>query len=208
VPPVLSPASHPILWGDWSRCQTRRAWMTLLRTQTVTVTVAPLPALTAPPASVPLTRAQRAHWRLSWEQRLACNACSSRVRSSDIHLFGIPVPLASSLGLVSSEPEIIPSLGPSFRRGVFSCSDASSDHPACLSLSHFSLFPPVESPLFHAPLQAPRLPHRLGYAHLILSRFFARFSCNSGNHSTVTISLRNSWDFGSKSARITDHPKI
>jgi hypothetical protein len=65
--------------------------------------------LTAPPAIAPLTRAQRAHWRVSWEQRLAGSACSSRVREIDIHLFGIPVPLASSLGLVQEEPEIIPS---------------------------------------------------------------------------------------------------
>ncbi len=39
VLPVLPPAARPILWGDWSRCQTRREWICLLRSQTVTMTL-------------------------------------------------------------------------------------------------------------------------------------------------------------------------
>jgi hypothetical protein len=99
-PPPLPP-SQPILWGDWSRCQTRREWMRLLRTQTVTVTFTAVASLTAPTANGPFTRRQRAHWRMSWEQRLARNACSRLVPWVELHLFGIPAAFATSLGLVS-----------------------------------------------------------------------------------------------------------
>ena len=100
--PPPPPASHPILWGEWSRCQTRRAWMVLLRTQTVTVTCQPI----APPsahskAQGPFTRRQRAHWRMSWAQRLARNACSPLAPSVHLHLFGIPTAFAASVELPS-----------------------------------------------------------------------------------------------------------
>lgn len=99
VPSALPAASRPILWGDWARCQTRRQWIDLLRTQTVTITplCAASPAETAEPKS--LTRRQRAHWRLSWAQRLARNAYSKRKPSVELHLFGIPTAFATSLGL-------------------------------------------------------------------------------------------------------------
>ena len=75
--PTASPraAAQPILWGDWSRCQTRRRLMSLLRTQTVTITL--LPATDPMPSGAercPLTRQQRKQARLTWEQRLARNA--------------------------------------------------------------------------------------------------------------------------------------
>jgi hypothetical protein len=47
VVPSPAPARQPILWGDWSRCQTRRELMSLLRTQTVTITLTPAAALDA-----------------------------------------------------------------------------------------------------------------------------------------------------------------
>jgi hypothetical protein len=100
VPPALAPC-YPILWGDWSRCQTRREWMTLLRTQTVTLSILPVASDADPPARGPFTRRQRAHWRLSWAQRLARNACSPLMPAVEIHLFGIPSALATSLGLAS-----------------------------------------------------------------------------------------------------------
>ena len=100
APPALA-APYPILLGDWSRVQTRREWITLLRTQTVTLTVAPIAARATPTAGGPFTRRQRAHWRLSWEERLARNACCSRVPTVELHLFGIPTTLATSLGLTS-----------------------------------------------------------------------------------------------------------
>jgi hypothetical protein len=96
-------AEHPILWGDWSRCQTRRDFIGLLRTQMVTITVRPS---ASPPEGVsdpaPLTRQQRAHWRLSWAERLARNAAKpSRPRVS-IHLFGIPTSFAQALGFAAA----------------------------------------------------------------------------------------------------------
>jgi hypothetical protein len=99
VPSALPPASHPILWGDWSRCQTRCKWIDLRRTQTVTIT----PLSAASPADTakanPLTRRQRAHWRLSWSERLARNACSKLSPQIKLHLFGIPSAFATFLGL-------------------------------------------------------------------------------------------------------------
>jgi len=58
---------HPVLWGDWERCQIRRRWFHLLRTQTVLLTFGPLQHVTGEDIHLPdvQTRAQRAHWRLS-----------------------------------------------------------------------------------------------------------------------------------------------
>jgi len=65
--------AHPLLWGDWQRCQIRRRWIRLLRTQTVMLIIpfvqAKQPA--TPTEAMVLTRAQRAHSRLNWVQRLA-----------------------------------------------------------------------------------------------------------------------------------------
>ena len=99
VAPALPPASHPILWGDWSRSQTRREWMTLLRTQTVTVTILPSASMAAPTASGPFTRGQRAHWRLSWAKRLARNARPPTAEPLTVRLFGIPPAFAVFLDL-------------------------------------------------------------------------------------------------------------
>lgn len=94
------PATHPILWGDWSRCQTRRAFIGLLRTQTVTITLTHAPSRSQDPSDpLPLTREQRAHWRLSWAQRLARNARSARSPTVHLQLFGIPTDFALFLGL-------------------------------------------------------------------------------------------------------------
>ena len=96
------PATQPILWGDWSRCQTRRRLMSLLRTQTVTITLLPVtdPALDAAERG-PLTRQQRKHARLTWEQRLARNAPSASEPGVKLHLFGIPPAFAQAIGLPS-----------------------------------------------------------------------------------------------------------
>lgn len=99
VPLALPPASCPILWGDWSCCQTRREWLHLLRTQTVTITLVPTEAPLDAAPSVPSTRRQRAHWRLSWAQRLARNACPPHQPPARIHLFGIPATLSTALDL-------------------------------------------------------------------------------------------------------------
>jgi hypothetical protein len=99
APPLLPPASHPILWGDWQRCFHRRAVVKLLHHQRVEVR---LPE-TAPPAQSPpirlISRAERAHYRLSWEQRLARNTRAKTAPEVSIKLFGIPDAFATSLGL-------------------------------------------------------------------------------------------------------------
>jgi hypothetical protein len=98
LPPPL-PASHPIVWGDWQRCFHRREVVKLLRHQRVDVELAE----TAPPAQSPpiqlISRAERAHYRLSWEQRLARNARPKTAPEVSIKLFGIPDAFATSLGL-------------------------------------------------------------------------------------------------------------
>jgi hypothetical protein len=87
-PPLL--AAQPILWGDWERRSHRWELLRLLRHQRVDVRLAE----TSPPAQLslsrPLSRAKRAHWRLSWAARLACNARGHSAPCVDITLFGVP----------------------------------------------------------------------------------------------------------------------
>jgi hypothetical protein len=93
------PIPHPLLWGDWQRCFHRRKVVKLLRHQRVDVRHAE----TAPPAQSPpvrlLSRAERAHYRLSWADRLARNARPKAAPDVAIKLFGIPDAFATSLGL-------------------------------------------------------------------------------------------------------------
>jgi len=98
--PLPAP-THPILWGDWSRCQTRRDLVHLLRTQTVTIT-ATASVSPSQDASAPLTRPERAHWRLSWAQRLSRNASKPSQPGIQMHLFGIPRAFAASVGLAAA----------------------------------------------------------------------------------------------------------
>jgi hypothetical protein len=100
--PLASPSPCPVLWADWERCQIRRRWLTLLRTQTVTVTQGAPPARDvgetqcSPPGV--LTRAQRAHWRLSWAQRLARNRRLSTAPPLTITVHGLPFTFAQQFG--------------------------------------------------------------------------------------------------------------
>jgi hypothetical protein len=91
--------SLPILWKDWSRRQHRRACMQLLRHQRVEVRIEQgrSTAPTLPPA--PLSRAQRAHYRLTFQERLARNARVSTAGQVTIRLCGVPEAFAASLGL-------------------------------------------------------------------------------------------------------------
>ena len=99
APPLPLPVSRPIVWGDWQRCFHRREVVKLLRHQRIDVELAE----TAPPAQPPpvrlISRAERAHYRLSWEQRLARNARSQAAPEVAIKLFGIPNAFATALGL-------------------------------------------------------------------------------------------------------------
>src|SRR6266705_1928525 len=87
-PSYLSgPASHPRLWGDWSRCQPRRAWIRGPRNHLVTVDAPPVSPPVLTPS--PLSRARRAHWRLTWQQRLARNARPSSAPPVVITVYGL-----------------------------------------------------------------------------------------------------------------------
>ncbi len=97
----LAIASAPLLWRDWSRRTQRRACLEMVRGQRVEVQVEPGGAPSPPAEAAPLSRPARAHWRLSWAQRLTRNA---RARAADpvtILLFGIPDAFARFLGLAT-----------------------------------------------------------------------------------------------------------
>jgi hypothetical protein len=98
--PLPAP-TQPILWGDWSRCQTRGDLVHLLRTQTVTIAATAEPSASQE-ASVCLTRPKRAHWRLSWAHRLSRNASKPCQPCIQMHLFGIPRAFAASVGLAAA----------------------------------------------------------------------------------------------------------
>jgi len=94
------PACHPVLWGDWERSQVRRRWFRLLRTQTVIL----MPHSAQPDEKeetkhqLVQTRAERAHWRLSWEKRLARNAASPSSSPPVITLHGRALAFAHAFG--------------------------------------------------------------------------------------------------------------
>ncbi len=94
--------SQPILWRDWSRRSHRRACIQLLRHQCVEVEVEPPTSASLTVKPVPLSRAQRAHYRLSWAERLARNARPLTAGQVTIRLFGIPEGFAISLGLATA----------------------------------------------------------------------------------------------------------
>jgi hypothetical protein len=101
--PVLHPpppVASPVLWRDWPRCSLRRQWIKIVRSQSVTITKEP--ALPSDPSadlpSPPLTRSERAHWRLSWEQRLSRNARPASSPSVTVTLHGLPAAFAQIYG--------------------------------------------------------------------------------------------------------------
>lgn len=94
--------SAPLLWRDWSRRHHRRACKQLLRSQRVEVQAEQ--GLTAHPEPVPvlLSRAQRAHYRLDFQERFARNARAPTASRVTIRLFGVPEGFATSLGLATA----------------------------------------------------------------------------------------------------------
>ncbi len=112
-PPTSSPAytnapavppRAPILWKNWPRCAIRRRWLKVVRSEAVNLTESVLtPTCSSLPVSsvsceAVLTRAERAHWRLSWQQRLARNARPSDAPRLVVTLHGLPTSFASSFG--------------------------------------------------------------------------------------------------------------
>jgi hypothetical protein len=88
----------PVLWKDWPRCHIRRAWLKIMRSETVRWESFATPSPVATETSEVSTRAQRAHWRLSWEQRLARNARPSDASPLTVTLHGLSAPFARSFG--------------------------------------------------------------------------------------------------------------
>jgi hypothetical protein len=99
-PPPSSPASpqarFPVLWGDWPRSRLRRQWVRLLHRQTIVLTFRSLPSEegSSPPHNDVQTRAERAHYRLSWLQRLARNVRPASAPPLEITIYGLPASLA------------------------------------------------------------------------------------------------------------------
>jgi hypothetical protein len=96
-PLVVGP--EPILWKVWSRRHHRRACMHLLHHQRVDIQMASgclLPSTSTPPI---LSRPQRAHFRLSWAERLKRNGRPATEGQVKITLFGVPDHFADFLGL-------------------------------------------------------------------------------------------------------------
>jgi hypothetical protein len=91
---------EPLRWRDWSRRIHRHACIHLLRHQRVEVQMESAGSVSAPTvvSPPPLSRAQRAHTRLSWQERLAQNARVSLSEQVTIRLFGVPEAFAVSLG--------------------------------------------------------------------------------------------------------------
>jgi hypothetical protein len=98
----LAVAAAPLLWRDWSRRTQRRACLELVRSQRVEVQVEAGRAPTPPAEAPPLSRAQRAHWRLSWAERLARNARAPTAGRVTILLFGVPDAFARFLDLATA----------------------------------------------------------------------------------------------------------
>jgi len=93
-------ASVPVFWRDWPRCGIRRTWIKVVRSQTICLESSSqlLPSRAKAPAEKILIRAERAHWRLSWQQRLARNARPSDAPRLVVTLHGLSAAFASSFG--------------------------------------------------------------------------------------------------------------
>ena len=99
-PTSAHPPSAPVLWRDWPRCSTRRTWLKVIRSQTVCLeSSAPLSPPRGPGTTEKMvTRAERAHWRLSWDQRLSRNARPADAPRLIVILHGLPASFAAAFG--------------------------------------------------------------------------------------------------------------
>src|SRR2546421_2256538 len=95
-PPPLS----PVVWRDWPRCRLWRQWLKLIRREMVTFSWGPPQSAqqTAQPREEVVTRAKRAHSRLSWQERLARNASPSDAPTLTITLHGLPPTFVAFFG--------------------------------------------------------------------------------------------------------------
>ncbi len=97
----LEISGSPLLWRDWSRREHRRASIQLLHSQRVEIQSAPQTEVE--PVSSILSRAERAHYRLTFPERLARNARAPTASLPTIKLFGVPDAFAAFLGLPTDE---------------------------------------------------------------------------------------------------------
>jgi hypothetical protein len=96
----LPVGSAPLLWRDWPRRHQRHACLRLHR-QHLEIQMEPTLKRTSASASPTISRAERAHSRLSWDERLARNARTEAAGRITLTLFGIPDRLATFLGLTT-----------------------------------------------------------------------------------------------------------
>jgi hypothetical protein len=101
APPARHWLCSPAASRDWSRRQHRRACMQLVRDQHIEMRLAEVPPSQSSPVPSPsiLSRAQRAHFPLSWAERLTRNARAPAEEQASIKLFGVPDHFADFLGL-------------------------------------------------------------------------------------------------------------
>jgi hypothetical protein len=97
----LTVGEAPLLWRDWSRRLHRRVCKQLLRSQRVQVQADQSLSAISDLLPAPLSRAQRAHYRLDVQERLARNACVP-TRRVTITLFGVPEGFAAWMGLATA----------------------------------------------------------------------------------------------------------
>jgi hypothetical protein len=102
LPPSHLASPHRVLWGDWSRTQPRRAWIHWQRSHLVTVEGVSVPLPCSPPSL--FLRAERAHWRLTWQQRFARNARPSTAPPVTMTVYGLSSQFAQALGLQVAVP--------------------------------------------------------------------------------------------------------
>ena len=97
----LPVGSAPLLWRNWHRRHQRHACLRLHR-QHLEVQIEPPLSRTSASSPPTISRAERAHYRLSWEERLARNARTEAAERITLTLFGIPDRLATFLGLATA----------------------------------------------------------------------------------------------------------
>jgi hypothetical protein len=92
--------TQPVLMQDWPRCQIRRTWLNVVRSEAVVIAmgVPPPPEPMRAPTEYPITRSERAHWRFSWQMRLIRNARPSTPPPLTLTLHGLPATFASAYG--------------------------------------------------------------------------------------------------------------
>jgi hypothetical protein len=93
--------SAPLLWRDWNRRHQRLACIRLHRQylEILREPILPRTGVASPPT---ISRAKRAHYRLSWDERLARNARSEATERITLTLFGIPERATTFLGLATA----------------------------------------------------------------------------------------------------------